>query len=280
MSRNLIKSYAAVSVEEEKRVIDSNAAMAKKMEVLREIFGDAVQETSVDELNNGLDPDQVAALLDEGDSGRKADAQAEIAAMMEETRDEINRMKRDAMDEIEAMRSETFEKAKNDGYMNGYQEGAQKAARLEQQLKLKEQELDQKAKQLQVSYERELEGIEPLLVDELIKIFEHVTRIEYASNREAIVTLLEGAVRQMDSNKNLIVHVSPEDYPAVSENKERLLEQTTPGTTMEIIEDMTQRRNGCYIETDGGVFECGLDTQMEQLGKELRILSYAGHRSE
>ena len=164
--------------------------------------------------------------------------------------------------------------------MNGYQEGAQKAARLEQQLKLKEQELDQKAKQLQVSYERELEGIEPLLVDELIKIFEHVTRIEYASNREAIVTLLEGAVRQMDSNKNLIVHVSPEDYPAVSENKERLLEQTTPGTTMEIIEDMTQRRNGCYIETDGGVFECGLDTQMEQLGKELRILSYAGHRSE
>ena len=280
MSRNLIKSYAAVSVEEEKRVIDSNAAMAKKMEVLREIFGDAVQETSVDELNNGLDPDQVAALLDEGDSGRKADAQAEIATMMEEARDEINRMKRDAMDEIEAMRSETFEKAKNDGYMNGYQEGAQKAARLEQQLKLKEQELDQKAKQLQVSYERELEGIEPLLVDELIKIFEHVTRIEYASNREAIVTLLEGAVRQMDSNKNLIVHVSPEDYPAVSENKERLLEQTTPGTTMEIIEDMTQRRNGCYIETDGGVFECGLDTQMEQLGKELRILSYAGHRSE
>ncbi len=280
MSRNLIKSYAAVSVEEEKRVIDSNAAMAKKMEVLREIFGDAVQETSVDELNNGLDPDQVAALLDEGDSGRKADAQAEIATMMEDARDEINRMKRDAMDEIEAMRSETFEKAKNDGYMNGYQEGAQKAARLEQQLKLKEQELDQKAKQLQVSYERELEGIEPLLVDELIKIFEHVTRIEYASNREAIVTLLEGAVRQMDSNKNLIVHVSPEDYPAVSENKERLLEQTTPGTTMEIIEDMTQRRNGCYIETDGGVFECGLDTQMEQLGKELRILSYAGHRSE
>ena len=280
MSRNLIKSYAAVSVEDEKRVIDSNAAMAKKMEVLREIFGDAVQETSVDELNNGLDPDQVAALLDEGDSGRKADAQAEIATMMEDARDEINRMKRDAMDEIEAMRSETFEKAKNDGYMNGYQEGAQKAARLEQQLKLKEQELDQKAKQLQVSYERELEGIEPLLVDELIKIFEHVTRIEYASNREAIVTLLEGAVRQMDSNKNLIVHVSPEDYPAVSENKERLLEQTTPGTTMEIIEDMTQRRNGCYIETDGGVFECGLDTQMEQLGKELRILSYAGHRSE
>ena len=261
-------------------MIDSNAAMAKKMEVLREIFGDAVQETSVDELNNGLDPDQVAALLDEGDSGRKADAQAEIATMMEDARDEINRMKRDAMDEIEAMRSETFEKAKNDGYMNGYQEGAQKAARLEQQLKLKEQELDQKAKQLQVSYERELEGIEPLLVDELIKIFEHVTRIEYASNREAIVTLLEGAVRQMDSNKNLIVHVSPEDYPAVSEKKERLLEQTTPGTTMEIIEDMTQRRNGCYIETDGGVFECGLDTQMEQLGKELRILSYAGHRSE
>lgn len=280
MSRNLIKSYAAVSVEEEKRVIDSNAAMAKKMEVLREIFGDAVQETSVDELNNGLDPEQVAALLDEGDSGRRADPQAEVAAMMEEAQDEINRMKRDAMDEIETMRRETFEKAKNDGYMNGYQEGAQKAAKLEQQLKLREQELDQREKQLQISYEQELDRIEPLLVDELIKIFDHVTRIEYASNREAIVALLESAVRQMESNKNLIVHVSPEDYPAVSENKEHLLEQTTPGTTMEIIEDMTQCRNGCYIETDGGVFECGLDTQMEQLGKELRILSYAGHRSE
>lgn len=279
MSRNLIKSYAAVTKEDEKRVIDSNAAMARKMEVLREIFGDVIQESPVEELNDGLDPDQVAALLDDGGSYQGGQNSVDVEAIMADAQAEIDRMRQDAMDEIEAMRNEEFERAKSEGYKAGYQEGTQKAAKLEQQLKIKEQELDQKGAQLQAEFEQQLAGAEPLLVDELIKIFEHVTRVEYDSNREAIVALLEGVIRQMDGNKNLMIHVNPEDYPVVCENKERLLTQTVEGTTMEVIEDVTQAKNECYIETDGGVFECGLDTQLEQLGKELRILSYAGHRS-
>ena len=48
------------------------------------------------------------------------------------------------------------------------------------------------------------------------------------------------------------------------------------GVTLEIIEDMTVEKDGCMIETEGGIFDCGLGTQLEQLRRKLMLLSYTG----
>ena len=42
----------------------------------------------------------------------------------------------------------------------------------------------------------------------------------------------------------------------------------------EVIEDATLKPNDCLIESDGGIWDCGLGTQMDLLEKQLRILSY------
>ena len=47
-------------------------------------------------------------------------------------------------------------------------------------------------------------------------------------------------------------------------------------SNVEIIEDMTLSRTQCLIETDGGVFDCGLGTQLGELRKKLQLLSYTG----
>ena len=45
-------------------------------------------------------------------------------------------------------------------------------------------------------------------------------------------------------------------------------------SNVEIIEDMTLAKNECMIETDSGIYDCGLGTQLEELRKKLMLLAW------
>ena len=42
---------------------------------------------------------------------------------------------------------------------------------------------------------------------------------------------------------------------------------------MDIVEDVTMKKNECIIETDTGVFNCSLDIELNNLIKDLKLLS-------
>ena len=43
---------------------------------------------------------------------------------------------------------------------------------------------------------------------------------------------------------------------------------------VEIIEDMTVPERQCIIETENGVFDCGIDTQLAELKNRFKLLSF------
>ena len=45
---------------------------------------------------------------------------------------------------------------------------------------------------------------------------------------------------------------------------------------VELLEDVTLKKNECMRETGNGVFDCSLGTQLAALNEELRLLSYEG----
>ena len=47
-----------------------------------------------------------------------------------------------------------------------------------------------------------------------------------------------------------------------------------PGSTIDIVEDNTLSQNECLIETENGIFDCGLGTQLSELKQQLVLLSY------
>ena len=71
------------------------------------------------------------------------------------------------------------------------------------------------------------------------------------------------------------MHISSLDYPYVSMEK-KLLEGAlpSPSATLELVEDTTLGHNECMIETEGGIFDCSLGTQMAELKKRLKLLAY------
>ena len=49
-----------------------------------------------------------------------------------------------------------------------------------------------------------------------------------------------------------------------------------PNATVEIVNDITLGKGECLIETEGGIFDCGLGTQLSELRQKLKLLSYEG----
>lgn len=42
------------------------------------------------------------------------------------------------------------------------------------------------------------------------------------------------------------------------------------------MKDITLGKGECLIETEGGIFDCGLGTQLSELRQKLKLLSYEG----
>ena len=87
--------------------------------------------------------------------------------------------------------------------------------------------------------------------------------------------LIASTMHKIEGNSNYLIHVSKEDYPYVNMKKNEILASAlSANASVDLVEDITLGANDCIIETDGGIFDCGLGTQLEELTQKLRLLSY------
>lgn len=285
MYSNLLKAGWVVCNEEEKKVIDNNGLIAKKLEqlnqsetdgrdaaarMLADAIGDAGGETEdgpaaalfaedAEGFRNGLSAEKVELPVYEGPSPEE---------LIEQAEEEAERIRQSAVAETEQLKEQAFEEGKSQGYEAGYAEGMTKIRELEAALAEKEARLEKR-------YQEKLEELEPKFVDVLNGIYERVFDVKFSEQKGLILYLITNAMRGIEETKDFILHVSPQDYKEVRAAKSVLTSESLVGNaTVEIIEDMTLARNECLIETGGGIFDCSLGTEFKQLQKELELLSY------
>lgn len=269
---------------EEKRVIDTNELAAKRLEKLMESANTHAQGGEfADGFVQGIEAEDVSALLgtsDEGGSVLKAEAASEKAQGILE---EANSQARDILDDAKAQAEQLIQEAReqaeslkknaaDEARMNGYREGKQKAETeaegMRRQLKAREQQMEEE-------YQNAMNQMEPQLVEAITGIYEHIFHVELHSYRDILVHLIASTLRKSEGNKDFLVHVSKEDYSYVSMQKKQLQAVLAGnGVTLEIVEDMTIGKDECMIETEGGIFDCGLGTQLSQLSQKLQLLAY------
>ena len=95
------------------------------------------------------------------------------------------------------------------------------------------------------------------------------------SSKEILLHLISTTIRRTEGTREFLIHVSKEDYPYVNENREILHAcLMSENARIELVEDLTVQAGECLIETEGGIFDCGLGTQLEELNRKLKVLSY------
>lgn len=175
---------------------------------------------------------------------------------------------RDAQTEAEQVKRELYAKAENEGYA----EGQRKAnAELE---KIKA-DFEKKKAALEAEYEQYFDNLEIQLVDKITDIYSHIFAVDLSKNKNVLLHLIATTMRRIEGTKSFLIHVSSADAEFVRNQKNRLVGAATiPGSIVEIIEDIGLNQNECLIETQGGIFDCSLDTEMKELVQRIRILSY------
>lgn len=284
LSSNLYKAGWYV-VNDDARMIDTNElaeqrlreAAIREMQYGRETMKEDGEDTGFAE---GLNAESIDGLFAAEESGavlKSASVQEkelldrEIEAAREElemTKAKAEQMLADAQAEIDKMAKNERNEAEKRGYEEGYRRGLEEVEALKSACV-------QKEKQLEQEYEQKFKELEPAFVEHLTGIYEHIFQVDLSAYRTLVRHLLVDAMQKMGDHKSYMIHVSKKDYPDISSVKTMLQEEAgAGGAAFEIVADATLGNAQCMIETEGGVYDCSLGTELAELKRKLRLLSY------
>ncbi|MCI7771007.1 MAG: hypothetical protein MR496_05190 [Eubacterium sp.] len=274
---NLLKRSSVINKDE--RVIDYNDLIKKKIQAIME---SKHNEMDADGFINGLHADVVEELISDDDT---ADALTEDAAMgeqqaaasLENTNAEAERIIEEARLQAEQIIADAnknadavFEEAKQNGYYEGNEKAQEEMNIKQAQLEV---ELDNKRKELEQEYNNLKESIEPELVEVITDVFRKVTGVVAEDNQEIILHLINDVMHNADGSRDYVIKVSPDDYKFLVNNQGKIYCAMSREVNIDIVEDATLERNQCMIETNTGIFNCSLDIELNNLIKNIKLLS-------
>ena len=270
---NLYKQRYVFSDSFSKRVINLNAKVAERPDELRRQEQMEAQipnpQGAVDGFMVGLQAEEIDAVPKEPvispEEIRKM-AQEEADDLLADARKQADALLADADMQADAIRKE----AKNAGFEQGHQEGTAKA---EEELTRLRSQIEEEQRQLEADYRQKVQELEPYLVEIVSDVFEKVFHVHFDDKKEVLVYLIEKVILNAEGTKEFQVRVSRADYEFVEGQKDAISAQVGASITVEIVADASLQEHQCMIETDSGVFECGVDVQLENLLGTLKSLS-------
>lgn len=261
---NLYKTWFVRTEETNTRVINSDA-----------IIGDYIEKNTVrkpqavdaDGFAQGLlVPEIEPVIKEEADAGEALlEANQEAETILAQAREEAEALVRQAQEEAESIRESARKQGIADGRGWIEAEAEKKRAQLEA-----DYQSDRKA--LETEYIEKRKMMEADLVDVILKVFNKVFHIQFDNKKQILVSLIDDAIMNIEGEKHFRIKVAEDNLLFLEKNKEDILNRVGHDIELEILADSTLEGNGCIIETDSGVFDCSLGTQLENLIKDIRSL--------
>lgn len=289
------------------RVIDTNALVAKKIEehsrVLREREAAQAMPEDGDEQGTGMgqsshydgqtdDPTVSALTTDEDMESYVApelvqlepiepvgpDAPGALSAdeIREECQKLINEANLKAQDIIDDAKAES-QRIKEAAMEEGYNAGKESAL---QELLEAKRELEAKEAKMQEDFDRLVDELEPQMVDAITGVYEHVFGNNFFSQRDVMICLVNKALRHVDTGENVMIEVSNEDYDMLIGMKASLFDKVMIKNEPEIVRRDDFKKGQAKIETPYGIIDCSIDTELTELTRHLKMLSYEGRKEQ
>ncbi len=263
---NLYKQWFVQTDSANTRIIDSNVILQQHLK--QDLPQTPAQ--NVQEEEGGF-----SAGLVTGDPGQviKAEPQIDYEAEAKAKAEEILAAAQQNADAILAQANEDAEEIRTSAKTQGYEEGRASAEQENEQLRVQlEESYRKKQGDLDSDYRDKREHMEQDLVDVIVTVFEKVFHIQFDDKKEILMHLVEDAVLNIEDDKRFRVKVAEDNALFLENHKNEILDRVGHDIELEIVSDATVEGNDCTIETDSGVFNCSLGTQLENLIKDIRSL--------
>lgn len=260
---NLYKQQFVIAQDQVKRVINSNAIVAERLEMAaREIKGSLVP--GEDGFAEGILAEKVD-VVDEEKIDYVENAKMEAEQILGEAKEQADRLLKEAHEHTERVLAE----AKEQGYQEGQQRQQEEFEQIKNEL---EQEYQQKKAELDSDYQEKFEHMEKDLVDVILDVFNKVFHIQFDNKKHILMYLINNAILNIEGEKSFRIRVARGNLLFLENHKEEMLDRVGHDVELEIVADSMMDGNDCVIETESGVFDCSLGVQLENLIKDIRSL--------
>lgn len=186
-----------------------------------------------------------------------ADAKNEAQSIRERALVEMDDLRQKAQEETQR----ALEEAKERGYQEGYQEGRNAGAT---ELAEIVAQSSQRLAQIEAQAEPQLKTL-------ALAIAKKIIGKELEFHPEAVVDIIKQALSEKArQRREIVLRVNPEDMSFVREHKAELLEVLSRCKEIGIREDPDVSRHGVVIETDAGLIDAQLETQLEVFERILK----------
>lgn len=258
---NLYKQYFVQSQTNHARVINPNAVLeARTAKLLERQKEELTSNFEAGIINENTETVEILESEEELELA-KSEAESIIAQAKAEAEAIINQAYHDAKN--------LREEARVQGYADG--NASMQKEMLEAKKKM-DMEYESQRSALDAEYTKKRDEMEKDLVDVILDVFNKVFHIQFDNKKHILMHLINNAILNIEGDRKFRIKVADSNVLFLENHREDILERVGHGVEMEFIADSTLDGNDCVIETDSGVFDCSLGTQLENLIKDIRSL--------
>ena len=253
---NVVKQNYVVRSDEGMRYINSDEVLEHKLASERKNQEAAVLEENAESQN-----------MTEQTTAEQILQAARIQAGLIEgkAKDEADKMLESAKDQVFTL----FEEQRQAGYAEGMRQFEEEREQLRRQL---EDEYSKKKDELVKEFDARKETLENDIVDVMIQVFDKVFHIQFENKKEILIYLIKNMIDHNENDKNFHVRVSPENKQYLSEHPEIIAQDFSDQIIIDYIADPALDNTECTVETDSGVFDCSIDTEFQNLIRDIKSL--------
>lgn len=182
-------------------------------------------------------------------------AMEEAQVHINAARNEAERIISDGMDQAKDL----MDKAKQEGYYEGQQQGFEEGRQIAQGLIEEAVEIKQNVIE---TYKEVVTSAEPEVIEIILDICSKILNRAMEAD-EYILGLVQSALSKCTYTTNVILRVSEEDYEYVVHEKNKILTLCQNIDDIEIKIDRSLVRGGCMIESPAGMIDSSIQIQMD-----------------
>lgn len=197
----------------------------------------------------------------------------EIQIQRFQAAEEAQQLMAEAYAQAELVREEARQEGYDEGYLAGQLAGAQAAkVQGEQEREAYRADIVDFIAHIEVERQRIWQEAEPQIMAFVLEIAQKVVKNEVQVNREAALSVTRNALRRVVDKENIRIRVNALDLETLRAAREDLLSLVDGMRHIEIVEDRRVDAGGCIVETNAGMIDAKVDTQLAEVNTLLETM--------
>lgn len=252
-------------------IIDANEIFDEKIDEIKKDLSLRQPGNKDENADDGVvSPDSgTQESIDEYKSSILSDAREEADRILNDARNQSENIINDARNDAEKIRSDAEADGKEEGRRLGLDEAREELSSMKAELQAEKQKLISQ-------YSEKEEQMEEKLVDAILEVVDHVFHSELSGKKDIIMHLVEDTLSGCEPSGEFLIHMSPTNIRDFSDEIKKIRSDAPENTNIEFVSDEAMGDDMCTIETDGGIFDCSIDTELDGLMRDIKALSGKG----